>query len=137
MYGLKTHQSQHRLLCPKVKIFPLACQSAGAGKGATGTRVHFLVWRVNFDTQKNFLEVCNIRTYIGKCKIHTNFRKKQTTRAPCGKRTALEHELRLSALKGTRPRSTLLAPGASWWEGWDTLTLNIRHCEPRTARPCS
>lgn len=53
-----------------------------------GTWAHFLVWRVNFDTQKDILEVSNIRTYIGECKIHMNFRKKQTTKTPSGKRAA-------------------------------------------------
>ena len=80
----------------------LACQSTGACKRAKETWAHFLVWRVSFDTQKDFLEVCNIKTYIGKCKIHTDFRKKQTTKTPCSKHTALERGLHLSPLKGTR-----------------------------------
>ena len=80
----------------------LACQSAGACERAKETRAHFLVWRVSSDAQKDFLEVCNIRTYTGKCKNHTDFRKKQTTKSPCGKHTALERGPYLSPLKGTR-----------------------------------
>lgn len=96
-----------------------------------GPWAHFLVWRVNFDTQKDILEVSNIRTYIGECKIHRNFRKKQTTKTPSGKRAASQPS------EGYASTVHSSSTGASRWEGWDTLMLNIRHCEPRTARLCS
>lgn len=33
--------------------------------------------------------------------------------------------------------TSLLALGASRWEGWDTPILNIRHCELKMAHLCS